>query len=374
MYKCRTTGETYPMEEIRWRSDAGHLLDVSIANSFDPEKPASLPYSLWRYADTFPEILQKNRVSLNEGMTPLISMKFSGQEVLLKLDQLFPSGSYKDRGATVLMSLARALGVSHVVQDSSGNAGCAIAQYAAMADIDCEIFVPASTSPAKLVQIAAYGASLTKVPGSREDTAAAAQSAAEHTFYASHVWHPVFYQGTKTFAYELCEQMGWQVPDTVILPAGNGTLLLGADIGFQELRQSGIISRLPKLVGVQAAHCRPLYEAFHQGLPTTPSIPTSPTIAEGIAIALPLRGPQMLEAVRNSEGMFLAVEETEIRLALMEMVKRGIFPEPTSAAVLAGVVQYISRYAEKDERIASVVTGHGLKASKKIGELMMNDE
>ena len=153
-------------------------------------------------------------------MTPLEQVNIGGREILMKLDFLFPSGSYKDRGATVMISQALAMGVKQVVQDSSGNAGCAVAQYCARAGIGCEIFVPASTSPAKLVQIEAYGARLNLVPGSREDTAKAAMKAADHTYYASHVWNPFFFQGTKTFAYELCEQLGWKAPDTVILPAG----------------------------------------------------------------------------------------------------------------------------------------------------------
>lgn len=370
MYICRKTNSRYPLTDSRWRSDSGHLLDIEQTVQFDPEEPIGKPNSLWRYASSFPAIIRDHPVTLGEGMTPLITAEVNKRSILLKLDQLFPSGSYKDRGATTLISLAKALGVSQVVQDSSGNAGCAVAQYAAMAGIDCEIFVPASTSPAKLVQIAAYGAKVSKVPGSREDTATAAREAAEKHFYASHVWHPVFYQGTKTWAYELCEQLGWTVPDTVILPAGNGTLLLGAEIGFRELKESGVIPHVPKLVGIQASHCAPLYTAFHQGLSSVPELDTIPTLAEGIAIAMPLRGMQMVDVVTSTGGTFLAVEEEEITLALRDMLKQGIFLEPTSAAVIAGVAQYISSHASADESIASVVTGHGLKSSPKIGKML----
>ncbi|MEM7373621.1 MAG: threonine synthase [Bacteroidota bacterium] len=370
MYICQETGVRYPLDEIRWRSETGGLLDIEQHLRFDPTDLKEKPHSLWRYASTFPAIIRDHPVSLGEGMTPLIAVRLGGREVSVKLDQMFPSGSYKDRGATALISLARALGVSQVVQDSSGNAGCAVAQYAAMAGIACEIFVPASTSPAKLIQIASYGATVTKVPGSREDTARAARDAAERHFYASHVWHPFFYQGTKTFAYEVCEQMGWEAPDTVILPAGNGTLLLGAAIGFRELKQSGVIDKTPKLVGVQARNCAPLFEAYHQGLQTVPALETQQTLAEGIAIALPLRGMQMIAEVKETAGTFLAVEEEEITQALRDMLKQGIFLEPTSAAVIAGVSQYIAKHAEKDETIVSVVTGHGLKSSPKIGKML----
>ena len=369
-YLCSQTGVSYPLTDIRWRSDVGALLDLPLASNFDPTKLNPLDTSLWRYQQVLPSLAVQERVSWGEGMTPLQSVSFGGRKVEMKFDQLFPSGSYKDRGATVLLSLAKALGVERVVQDSSGNAGCAVAQYGTMADIACDIYVPADTAPAKLVQLAAYGATVHRVPGSREDTATAARKAAETTFYASHVWHPVFFQGTKTFAYEVCEQRGWRAPDTVILPAGNGTLLLGAWIGFRELRQMGIIEREPRLVGVQAAHCAPLYEAFQSGETEVSEVSTQPTLAEGIAIALPLRGHQMLQAVRETSGRFMIVAEAEIKASLQQMVRQGIFLEPTSAAVVAGVQQYLDQFAEQDEEIVSVITGHGLKAGDKIQKML----
>lgn len=370
---CRDTGDSYPLTEIRWQSDSKGLLDITSQLLFDPERVRALSPDLWRYRSSFPLDNKSIPVSFGEGMTPLKSVSIGGKDVLMKLDFLFPSGSYKDRGASVMITQAKALGVKRVVQDSSGNAGCAVAMYCALAGIECEIFVPADTSPSKLVQIAAYGAKLTLVPGSREDTAAAAMKAAAQTFYASHVWNPFFFQGTKTFAYEVCEQMGWKAPDSVVLPAGNGTLVLGVYIGFQELKSAGIISHVPKIIAIQAANCAPLYAPFHNGKSDFSAVKGSPTYAEGIAIAFPQRGTQMMEYIRATGGTILRVEENEIQQSLTDMCKKGYFIEPTSAAVVAGVEQYIRDHAQAGEKIVSVFTGHGLKSAQKIGKLLHID-
>ena len=369
-YRCRTTGATYATDHARWRSEVGGLLDIDFVPTLDPEQWRGRPATLWRYREALPLAPEVTPLALGEPVTPLVSLDLDGWPVEVKLDYLYASGSYKDRGAAVLMSLARALGVEQVVQDSSGNAGCAIAHYAAAAGIGCDIYVPASTSPAKLAQIVALGARVIPVPGSREDTAAAARAAAETHFYASHVWQPFFFHGTKTFAYELCEQRGWQAPDTVVLPAGNGTLLIGAWLGFAELRAAGIIGHMPRLVGVQAAGCAPLWRAFQVGGGEAVAGPNQDTVAEGIAIAEPLRGGQMLEIVRDSGGQMLAVDEAEIVAALAWLVRRGYFVEPTSAAVIAGLRQYLHQHAQPGEVVASVLTGHGLKAAAKIEHLL----
>ncbi len=202
---------------------------------------------------------------MREGFTPLVETDFNGHRVLLKIDYLFPTGSYKDRGATVLISKAKELGIKKVIEDSSGNAGSAIAAYCARAGIGCEIYVPQTTSLGKLVQIQAYGANLRRIEGSREETARVAMEAASRIYYASHCWNPFFLHGTKTFAFEIWEQLGWKAPDVLILPVGHGTLFLGAYLGFKELKEAGLVKRVPKLVAVQSVSCAPLYKAFKKG-------------------------------------------------------------------------------------------------------------
>jgi threonine synthase len=247
-----------------------------------------------------------------------------------------------------------------------------VAAYCARAGIDCEIFVPAENSPGKLAQIRLYGARLNLVPGSREDTSRAVWMAAQSRYYASHVWNPYFFHGTKTWAYEVCEQLGWQAPDAVVLPAGNGTLLLGAAIGFAELYEAGIIKRLPRIIGVQSANCAPLFHAFHTGKSSPETVPTASTLAEGIAIAIPARGAQILRGVRESSGTFLMVSEMEIASALKQVMSMGYYIEPTSAAVIAGLLQYLKN-APENEQVVSVFTGHGLKATEKLTKLYKDE-
>ena len=364
--KCRAS---YPLEEPRWRCDCGGVLDIDFQPVFDPTRIKQRKPNMWRYREAIP--LEDNAfiTSFEEGFTPLTKVMIDGKAVFIKQDQMFPTGSYKDRGASVLISKVKELGIKEVVEDSSGNAGSAIAAYCAQAGIGCHIYAPEATSEGKLAQIQFYGAELHKIPGTREDTARAAFLAAEKIFYASHAWNPFFLHGTKTFAFEISEQLGWKSPDTVILPVGNGTLLLGAGIGFRELLRAGIIDRLPRIIGVQAANCAPLYRAYRENRVEVPPIDTKETLAEGIAIARPVRGRQIIDAVRQTGGEFLVVSEDEIRKALVEICGKGYYIEPTSAAAIAGVKKYLPG-SNQGEVIVSAFTGHGLKATEKMLKLI----
>lgn len=336
-------------------SPEGDLLDLEFEPFFDIRVISSRKPNLWRYREALPIDSELDIISVNEGFTPLLYLPFLGNSVWVKQDQLFSTGSYKDRGATVLMSKVKSLGIKHVVQDSSGNAGCSIAAYAAMAGISCEIFVPASTSLSKIRQIQTYGANIRLIEGNREQTAEAARMASKSSYYASHCVNPYFFQGTKTFAYEICEQMGWKVPETLVLPAGNGTLILGAWIGFNDLMRAGITDRLPKIIAVQAEACSPLLHAFNQ----TPIPTAQETVAEGIAIENPIRALQILEAVRSSNGFFIGVTEPEIMDAYRECGLNGFYIEPTAAATIAGVKRFLSGYAS--DTVVTLFSGHGLK-------------
>ncbi len=367
--KCTRCSTQYPADTQRWKCDCGGLLDLVFTARFDRGKISLRPPTLWRYREGLPIENADDILSLGEGFTALIPFRLGGREALVKQDQLFPTGSYKDRGAAVLVSQAKGIGVKAVVEDSSGNAGCAIAAWCARAGIACRIYVPASTSPAKTAQIEMYGADLVRVPGSREDTARAVLSAAETTYYASHSWNPFFFHGTKTWAYEVWEQLGWKAPDSVVLPAGNGTLLLGAYLGFRDLLLAGEIDQLPRLVAVQSENCAPLAKAFFDGLEEIPGVAPRETLAEGIAIAAPVRGPQILRAVRETGGTFVTVNEEEIAASLVEISRQGAYIEPTSAATTAGAAKYLKR-ARASEQVVTVFTGHGLKSTEKMLKLL----
>jgi len=365
---CPNCNLSYPIHSKRWRCDCGSFLDLEFEPKFPIRKILRRNPTLWRYREAIPILDDESIVSIGEGFTPLEEVKLYDHRVLLKIDYLFPTGSYKDRGATVLISKARELGIKKVVEDSSGNAGSAISAYCAKAGIRCEIYVPGSTSSGKMVQIQAYGAHLEKVEGSREKTAEEAMEAGSKIYYASHCWNPYFLHGTKTFAFEIWEQMDWKTPDALVLPVGHGTLLLGAYIGFKELKEAGRIKRIPKLIGVQSANCAPLSQAFKRGCTETPRIEKEETIAEGIAIANPVRGRQILKVIAETGGEILAVTEKEIRTALKEMGRKGHFIEPTSAATIAGLKRYL-KYIKK-EIVISTLTGTGLKTVEKISHLI----
>jgi threonine synthase len=192
-----------------------------------------------------------------------------------------------------------------------------------------------------------------------------AMEAASKIPYASHCWNPFFLHGTKTFALEVWEQMDWKPPDVLVLPIGHGTLFLGAYIGFKELKESGMIKRIPRLVGVQSASCAPLYRAFKKGWTEPRPIEKGETVAEGIAIAEPVRGRQILEAIQRTDGEILAVTEREIGIALKEMGRRGHFIEPTSAATIAGLKKYLKKKSRR-EAVVSTLTGTGLKSVGKM--------
>jgi threonine synthase len=357
---CTSCQTSFPLTEHLWRCPCGGLLDIEFTPAFPLDRIARRKPGLWRYREAIPIRDDRNIVTLGEGFTPLTEMKMEGVPVFIKQEYLFPTGSFKDRGASVLLSRVKEEGVRVIVEDSSGNAGCALGAYSAAAGVECRLFVPAHASGAKLAQIRAYGAPLTLVEGPRENAALAARDAAREAYYASHAANPFFHQGTKTFAYEVCEQLGWQAPDTVVLPAGNGTLLLGAYLGFSDLLRAGIIFHMPKLVAVQAAGCAPLHDAFWKGADTVGSRAWGKTAAEGIAVARPVRGAHILRAVRDTGGEVLAVEEEEIAGAHREMARRGFFVEPTAAAALAGLRKYI-RDKGRSGIMVSALTGHGLK-------------
>ncbi|MFF0472580.1 threonine synthase [Streptomyces sp. NPDC004284] len=321
--------------------------------------PVSLPSlasrvnSLWRYTEALPPLPYGPELSLGEGRTPLVRLTGPADDsaagpaagsatgsVSAKLDFLMPTLSFKDRGAVMLAAHARRLEPRTVLADSSGNAGTAIAAYGARAGLDCVVYVPEGTSPKKLEQIRAHGARIVEVPGDREATARAAREAADEpgVFYASHVYNPYFLHGTKTYVYELWEELGGRLPDTLVVPVGNGTLLLGAALAVEELYGHGLVERRPALVAVQAEAVSPLAAAFHAGAEdlAEPAV-ARPTLAEGIAIPAPPRARQILRAVRASGGTFLTVTEDRIRAAQRDLARRGLFVEATGTACWAAV-------------------------------------
>ena len=334
---------------------------------FRREDLAGRPANMWRYHEALGIADPDARVSFGEGNTPLSTVRLHGRNIELKMDFLCPTGSYKDRGSTVMLSQLRSWGLRQIIEDSSGNAGASIAAYSALAGIQADIYIPASTSAGKAAQIGMYGARLMKVPGTREDTAHAAWQAATQTFYGSHNWSPYFLSGMKTVAYEIAEQRGWTAPDWVFAPSGGGSLVVGLHFGFRDLLQAGLIDKMPKIVLVQAARCAPIHAAWRAGLTTVPAIAKQETAAEGISVAKPVRGREILEAVRETNGFVHIVSEDEIWEGLAALGGCGVYVEPTSAVVAAAAKKLIETGTiAPNESVVLTLTGNGLKATDKI--------
>jgi threonine synthase len=338
----------------------GGIYEISCQEDFSLDQIQDDLPGIWRFQHSFCLPADAPAVSLGEGNTPLIWAEAFGQNVAFKLEFLNPTGSFKDRGTSPLISFLLARGITEAVEDSSGNAGASFAAYASAAGISAKIFVPAHASGPKQAQIAAYGAEVILVPGSRSKTAEVVMRIAqEGVVYASHVYMPHDVLGYATIAYELFEQLGG-VPGTVVAPAGQGSLLLGIGRGFDALRRADLISRVPVLVGVQAAACAPLWTAFNQGSTIRPdAIDEKETLAEGVRARNPVRGKIILELVRSTGGRFVVVEEQNILPGRDQLAYRGLFVEPTSAIVWNGLSQIIE---EVPEPIVVILTGSGLKA------------
>lgn len=347
-------------------------LDLSSATGDDRARlrdPSTSRGGVWSYAGLIP-LDASTAVSLGEGGTPVVHLRALGRALGLpnlyaKLEYFSPTGSFKDRGTTTLVTKARQLGVRRLVEDSSGNAGASIAAYCSLAGIQASIYVPASAPAAKKAQIAFYGAEVVSVGGTRYDVAEAAleRCRQDGAYYGSHNANPFFLDGTKTFAFETAAQFDFDPPEHVVVPAGNGSLLLGAWTGFQQMRELGVLTRLPRLHIAQAKACMPIVHALARGLDRPELIPTSPTVAGGISIGRPSRGHLILRAVRESGGSGAASTDEEI-LSHQRLLARlqGIFCEPTSAAAFAALPELLRTGAISPEsRVLVAVTGSGLK-------------
>jgi threonine synthase len=364
------SGATFPIDVPRWCGPGRAPLLLTDLPGLTRAQIDTGTRSLWRYRAALP-LACAAPITMGEGCTPLVPRRLHGAQALLKCEWFMPTGSFKDRGASVMLSLLRQQGVRAVLEDSSGNGGAAVAGYAAAGGMTATILAPQSTSPAKTVAMRAYGARVELVPGPRQATSDAAEARASEVFYASHNWHPFFLHGTKTLAYELWEDLGFQAPDNVIIPCGAGSNVLGCDIGFSELLRAGEISALPRLFAAQPAHCGPIAASFLAGSATMVDRPVHPTIAEGTAIAQPLRLTEVMAALRRSGGGAVLLEEAEIAAATLDLARSGIYVEPTCAQAAAAFGHLLrAGTITPEQTTVLVLTGTGLKATPRIAELL----
>ncbi|TKX54305.1 pyridoxal-phosphate dependent enzyme [Halorubrum sp. SP3] len=389
--RCPECGETY---RDRWRCRCGSPLEFAGPPTPAGEAPDPESFDardgLWAFDDLLAVGDDPvDRVTLGEGMTPLVDAdrsedgaagdaEFPPWNASFKLEYVFPTGSFKDRGATTTLTRARELGVERVVEDSSGNAGAAVATYAARAGIDAEIYVPADAKESKLRAIRRAGADPVRIEGSRGDVTDACVAALgdaddavgedaddpagdDPAWYASHAWNPAFLEGTATVAYEIASQRGWDAPDAVVTPLGHGTLFLGAYRGFRRLERAGWIDAVPRLYGAQAAGVAPIVRALHGPDAADPDDAVNDA-ADGIQIAEPVRDREIRAAVDATGGDALAVTEAAATRELDRLHAAGFYTEPTCAVAPAALRTLRGRgEIGPDEDVVVPLTGSGLK-------------
>jgi threonine synthase len=340
----------------------GKPLEVELKRDFDAKRIHEKTHSLWRYTEFFPYIKEKHIITLGEGWTPLV--KFA-KKVYFKLDNLNPTGSFKDRGSTVLISalhesIRRSGGF--ISEDSSGNAGASVAAYSARAGLRAKIYVPQTVSGPKFNQTRFYGAEVVKVSGSRSRVAEEAQTTEKGKFYVGHILHPLFRDGIRSLAYEIAEQSGWRVPERVYLPVSAGTLLLGVIEGFRHLVASDILEAMPKIVACQTQQVSPLYHRLKNLRYTPPDKITS--TADALVSVNPPLLDLMITRLREIKGDSVLVEEDQIIRAFTELAGKGFFVEPSSAVAYAGYKRHLSEgKLAKDDGVVIILTGTGLKTT-----------
>jgi threonine synthase len=342
----------------------GQPLDIRLNFSFDPDKIHTSNYSLWRYSGFFPYAEENEIISLAEGWTPLV--RFS-DNTCFKLESSNPTGSFKDRGSTVLVSALHRLieeAGGYISEDSSGNAGASMAAYAARAGLNARIYVPETVAGPKFNQIRFYGAQVTKVSGSRNRVTEKAQKVEKRKFYVGHILHPLFRDGIRSLAYEIFEQFGWNVPERIYFPVSAGTLLLGLISGFRHLLDSGVIETVPKIVACQTRQVSPLYHRL-KGLRYDPP-ETVASIADALVSVKPPLLDLMVKGLKAVNGDAVMVGEDEIMEAFLELARRGFFVEPSSAVAYAGFKkQLTSNETSREDKVVIVLTGNGLKTTIK---------
>jgi threonine synthase len=343
----------------------------AVRKSWSRKDLAQAKPDLWRYWPVLPVNKRESVVSLGEGMTPLVETKRLGaalgaKDLWVKDEGLNPTGSFKARGMTAAISMARELGITKIAVPSAGNAASAAAAYSAAAGMEAHIFMPIDVPQANFIECKALGAHVTLVNGLISDCAkiVTERKDKEGWFDVSTLKEPYRIEGKKTMGYEVAEQMNWQLPDAIFYPTGGGVGLIGMWKAFDELETLGWIGpKRPKMIAVQAAGCQPVVKAFEKGERRAEFWQNASTVAAGLRVPKPLGDTLILDALRDSHGTALAIEDSEIIDAGIELASHeGIFAAPEGAACVAAVRKLLaSGFLKPDERMVIYNTGSGLK-------------
>jgi threonine synthase len=327
--------------------------------------------TMWRYEEVLPVANTEDRICLGEGFTPLLCTAHLGERLglpylLVKDESGNPTGSFKARGLAMAVSMARALGITDVCLPSAGNAGSALAAYAAVAGLRAHVFLPKDIASLFVSETLAYGAHVETVDGLITDAGrtCAAQARVHGWFECATLKEPYRVEGKKTLGYELAEQLGWKLPDAILYPTGGGTGLLGMWKAFEELEEMGFIgSERPKMYAVQAEGCAPIVQAFSEGREDAPFWENASTHAHGIRVPKALADFLILRTLRESHGGGVAVSEEEILQGLNDICStEGLFAAPEGAACVAAAGKMrASGLLSPEDTVVLFNTGTGYK-------------
>lgn len=377
--KCVTCKREFRPDEIDYTCpDCGPLLgtlDVlydysAVSRDLTRDMLRQTPEpSHWRYLPILPISEPSYIQALQVGWTPLYQAKrleenFGLEKIWVKDDGRNPTASFKDRASSVGVVKALEKGADIMTAASTGNAASSLSAFTALAGLQTHIFVPHNAPKAKLTQLLVHGANVLSVNGTYDEAFDLCSQAAEKWgwYNRSTAINPYLGEGKKTAAFEICEQLNWDVPDYVFVSVGDGCILQGTWKGFKEFHEIGLIDSLPKLIGVQAEGSAPLVQAWQDG--ANQCQPMRPeTIADSISVGIPRDQSKALRAIRESEGQFVSVSDAEILGAISQLAEKvGVFAEPAGAAALAGLVKLVeSGTCRPQDRVVVMVTGHGLK-------------
>ncbi|HKG21491.1 MAG TPA: threonine synthase [Blastocatellia bacterium] len=327
--------------------------------------------NLWRYREVLPVVDAANRLTLGEGMTPMIraynlGARLGMPELYIKDESLNPTASFKARGMAVAVSMAKELGVRKLAVPSAGNAAGALAAYAAKAGLEAFIFMPRDTPKANIIECEQTGATVTLVDGLITDCGriVGERKEAEGWFDVSTLKEPYRVEGKKTMGYELAEQFNWELPDVILYPTGGGTGLIGMWKAFDEMEQMGwLTGHRPRMVSVQAEGCAPIVRGFAAGATSGAEIPDAHTVASGLRVPRAIGDFIMLDILRKSGGTAISVSDEELIEGVKEIgSSEGIFAAPEGGACLPALRRLVERGEVKpDERVLLFNTGSGLK-------------
>ncbi len=320
---------------------------------------------MWKYKAFLPIDETDKIVSAGEGNTPLRKLNSFHGNVWVKDETRNPTGTFKDRGASLAVTALSALGVKNLVLSSEGNAGCSFALYSHIAGLACRVFLPRQANPAKVELTRKLGATVVQVEGTIADAGRRVEDVAkrEGSYNASTFVTPYRHDGKGTMALEICEQLDWNVPDYVVYPVGGGVGLVGMWKMFSLLEKIGWVKKRPRFVAVQPAGCAPVVKAYNSGKDDVEEWKNPETIAFGLRIPKPLAGKWILRCLKESDSIAMSVTDKEIHTSMNQALKNeGLLLEPSSAATIAALLNlYRDKIIDKSAEVVLIATGSGLK-------------